>query len=409
MLLAGCPALDPPDLTPDPDAGGTHLVRLVHITDPQIVDEESPARSVRTDGIIGVSWRPQEDYAIHTLDATLHLINTIHERGGAEGRPVDFVVMTGDLADLAQFNELQWFMDTMDGKVVTPDSGVADGAARDRLEARNPKLPYAATGLDTAIPWYTCYGNHDALATGNFAIDRGASNPEEWFAPLFPIVADVIGYHLLDPAWDFMLPTADRSPAIVTGSGPPLGPDGLQVDLAALEAGPIAPDPARRFLSKRDFIALHLESTGSPAGHGFSQAALSRGETWFSVRPLSDVPVRLIVFDTVAAGAHYGLPLYYGALTRQHLDNFIIPALEAATKAGEWIVLASHHPPDDFAIPFPDATVGTDEFHAAVSRYPGVVLHLVGHTHRNRARTIPGTFPYIEIETSAIIDFPQEG
>lgn len=404
-LLPGCPPLDSPDLAPRPGGDATHLLRLVHISDPQIVDEESPARSVRTDGLIPVSWRPQEAYAVHTLDATLQRINDIHDTG----RPVDFVVVTGDLTELAQYNELQWFVDTMDGKTVTPDSGAADGIEREADAARNPKLPYAAAGLDPAIPWYTCYGNHDGLAAGNFAIDRRAADPVDWHAPLLPVVASTLGYHLLDPDWNFMLPTADASPAVIEGGGPPLRPGSIQIDLAALEAGPIPPDPARRFLNKRDFIALHLASTSVPAGHGFSRRALALRETWFSARPVPDVPLRLIVFDTVAAGPHYGLPLYFGALTREHLEQFIVPELDAAVAAGEWVILASHHPPADFSIPFLGETVSTREFRATVSGYPGVVAHLIGHTHRNHAATIPGPYPYLEIETSSLIDFPQEG
>lgn len=409
VALAGCPALETPDLSPQPDATGTHLVRLAHISDIHILDEESPARSVRTDDLINVSWRPQESYSVQTLDATLQRINAIHAEGRTADRPVDFVLATGDLTDLAQHNELAWFLATMDGKMVTPDSGVLDGADRPLPDAINPKLPYNAVGLDPAIPWYTCYGNHDGLATGNFPINRDLPNPQDWFAPLFPIVADVIGFHALDPLWNSMLPTADLSPAALSGRGPILLPDSQQIDLAALEAGPIEPDPARRFLSSRDFIQQHLASSTPPRGHGLTRRSLARNETWYTARPVPNVPLRLIVFDTVAAGPYYGLPLYYGALSREHLENFIIPALGAATAAGEWIILASHHPSEDFSLPFPADTVSTAEFRALLSSYPGVVLHLAGHTHRNHASVIPGAYPYLEIETGAIIDYPQEG
>lgn len=404
-LLAGCPPLETPDLSPRPAPGEQHLLRLAHITDPQIVDEESPARSVRTEDVISVSWRPQEAWAVHTLDATLQRINAIN----AAGPPVDFVLMTGDLIDLAQYNELQWFVDTMDGKVVTVDSGALDGLDRHPDPAINPKLPYSAAGLDPSIPWYTCYGNHDGLAVGNFPIDRTAPRPAEWFAPLLPIAAEAMGFHLIDPAWDFMLPTADVSPAVILGGGPPLAPGSQQVDLSALEAGPIPPDPARRFLSPRDFVALHLASSGRPAGHGFTRRALTRGETWYSARPIPGAPLRLIVFDTVASGPHYGLPLFYGALLREHFETFVVPELEAAHRAGDWVILASHHPSVEFSLPFPGQTVSTEEFRAALAKYPGVLMHLVGHTHRNHASIIPGANPYLEIETGAIIDYPQEG
>ena len=116
FILSGCPTA--PDLTPRPNAG-ERLIRLVHLSDPQLVDEESPARSLRTESLIAPSWRPQEAWGVHTLDATLRRVNALH----TAGPPVDFAVITGDMCDLAQVNELQWFIDTMDGREVTPDSG----------------------------------------------------------------------------------------------------------------------------------------------------------------------------------------------------------------------------------------------------------------------------------------------
>lgn len=409
LLLAGCPRPAGPELVPRPDATDTHLLRLIHISDPQIVDEESPARAVRTESLIAPSWRPQEALGIHTLDATLQRINALHEAGRPLDRPVDFVLMTGDLCDLAQENELQWFMDTMDGNDVTADSGALDGDLRDVPDALNPKLPYAAEGLDSEIPWYTCYGNHDGLATGNFPIDRVADDPDEWFAALFPFVANTLGFHDIDPAWNVMLPTADQSPARITGTGPPLLAQGTILDLDALEAGPIEADPGRRFLSRRSFIEAHLDSTSAPRGHGFTEGSLAREEVWYSVRPVPEVPLRLIVFSSVASEGPEKLPLYYGVLTRAHFDDFLIPELEAAAAAGEWVIVASHHPSDDFNVPYPGPKVSTAEFRRTLARYPGVILHLTGHTHQNRARIIPGDFPYIEIQTGSIIDYPQEG
>lgn len=409
LLMSGCPRPVGSELDPRPGSGDTHLIRMVHISDTQIVDEESPARSVRTESLIAPSWRPQEALGIHTLDATLQRINALNAAGKSLGRPVDFVLMTGDLCDLAQENELKWFMDTMDGNEVTVDSGARDGDLRGVPEDINPKLPYAAQGLDAEIPWYTCYGNHDGLATGNFFIDQRAPDEEEWFAPLFPFVADAMGFHAIDTDWNYMLPTASVSPARITGSGPPTLLNGTILNLNALEAGPIVADPGRRFLSRRSFIEAHLDSTSLPRGHGYSDASRAREEVWYSVRPMPDVPLRLIVFNSVATGEHDKLPLYYGVLTREHFESFLIPELEAAQAAGEWVIVASHHPSDDFNVPYPGPKVSTREFRQTLARYPNVVLHLAGHIHQNRARVISGAHSYIEIETGSIIDYPQEG
>ena len=52
----------------------------------------------------------------------------------------------------------------------------------------------------------------------------------------------------------------------------------------------------------------------------------------------------------------------------------------------------------------------THTFRAALGSYPNVLMHLNGHTHRHRAdRISAGPFPYVEIATASVIDYPQEG
>ncbi len=408
-LFGGCPPVLDTDLTPQPAAEGQHLLRLVHITDPQIVDEESPARAVRFSEFSSGAWRPQEAFGVHTLDATLQAINRLHEAGATTDRPVDFVVVTGDLADSAQHNELQWFLDTMDGAVVTPDSGVLDGVDRAVPPELNPKLAYDAVGLDRDIPWYTCFGNHDGLAVGNFPINRDPLAQNDWFAPLLAPVAQLLGFHELALDNNAMRATDNWSPIALLGSGVPVTTPNYRLDYARVSPGAIIPDGARRFLSKEDFIALHLASESTPTGHGFTQESRQTGATYYSVRPLPDVPLRLIVFDSVADNKPYGIPAYFGVLERAHFEQFILPELAAAAEAEEWVILASHHPASDFDLGLVGDRVRAGEFRTAVAQYPNVIMHLNGHTHIERADIVRGANPYLEISTSAIIDYPQEG
>ncbi len=405
--LAGCPPDVPVDLTPAGD-GGTHLFRMAHITDPQIVDEESPARAVRFTDFNRSAWRPQEAFGVHTLDATLQVINRLHTE--APARPVAFVAVTGDLVDSAQRNELQWFIDTMDGKVVTPDSGEADGVFRMGDPALNPKRAYDAVGLAPDIPWYTCFGNHDSLAVGTFAIDRSLPQPGDWSAPLLPVVADFLGLRAMGLGGNRLLATDDWSPAVLLGSGVPLLAASNRLDLTQLTAGPVVPDRARQFLSKADFIALHLASETEPPGHGFTATSLAEGATHYVAHPVPGVPLRLIVFDTVAHTARPGFPAHFGTLEPAHFEGFVVPQLEAAAAAGEWVILASHHPSSDFDAGLVGERVRTHTFRAALGAYPNVLMHLNGHTHRHRAdRISAGPYPYLEIATASVIDYPQEG
>ena len=98
------------------------LVRLGHITDAQVVDEESPGRLAIFDNLVSVAWRPQEAYSAHLLDGAVRAVNRYHR----EVAPVDFLIHTGDALDNAQGNELRWFLQVLDGGQVNPLSGMDD-------------------------------------------------------------------------------------------------------------------------------------------------------------------------------------------------------------------------------------------------------------------------------------------
>lgn len=405
--LGGCPSGGPGD--PLPGGGGEHLIRFVQISDTQIVDEESPARLVRFVALTRSAWRPQEAYGVQTLDATLRVINDRVAAKGATEFPIDFLVATGDLADGCQHNELRWFIDTMDGKAVLPDSGAPDGAERDQEPEDNPKLMYQTEGLNPSIPWYTVFGNHDGYAVGVFNIDRSAEDSRDWVAPLLRPVALLTGLHDLRPPSNEFSPTSDRSPAVIRASEELIESDTLMLRQDLLEAGPVVPDPDRRFVSRKMFIEEHFNTTTQPVGHGFDDGNRETGCTRYSTRPKKDVPVRLLVIDTVAPYQIDGLPAHYGVMTREQFENFVKPEIEAAEDAGEWVLIASHHPSDDFDTPFPGLTVGAREFRRYLTSRTNVVAHICGHTHKNRVTQIDGPNPYYEIETGSIIDYPQEG
>ena len=85
--------------------------------------------------------------------------------GICSDKKLDFVLNTGDSVDNAQENELSWFLSTMRGGEVDPDSGTDQdplfGPNNDGNDA------FLAHGLLATIPWYSAIGNHDVLIQGN--------------------------------------------------------------------------------------------------------------------------------------------------------------------------------------------------------------------------------------------------
>ena len=62
-------------------------------------------------------------YTTHVLDAAVQTINALHKV-----TPFDFGIALGDACDNTQYNELRWYIDVIDGKMITPSSGAHKGA-----------------------------------------------------------------------------------------------------------------------------------------------------------------------------------------------------------------------------------------------------------------------------------------
>jgi 3',5'-cyclic AMP phosphodiesterase CpdA len=338
------------------------------LSDFQLGDDESPARIASDETPEHVSLvRPQEAYLPRALTAMNRTLRQI----AMNTRPFDFGIITGDCTDSAQFNELRWMIDLMDGKAqVHVDSGNDD----DPVPGANNDPKDAFDGVAFPAPWLYVPGNHDALVAGRSALtpdtralavgdhaQNGTRDYRQWFAPI----------------------VTDRVPA----------------------------DANRRPLTIDEAVAeLHVtEAVPGPVGHGYGLSPPNPGRGDYRYEALPGL-LRVLVLDT--SDRDGGTE---GIVPRSAFEGWLLPELEMARMDGVLVLLASHHSTTSIDQNAGDTdtvredTVGVEELEAAVAAYPEVVAWLVGHSHDHRVRAIENASgSYWEIMTSSLMDFPNQ-
>lgn len=386
------------------------LLFFGHITDAHLVDEESPARLVAAESyleVLGVrsAFHPQEDLTVQVLDAMVRTFNSIdHEQ------PLDFLLNSGDNVDNAHELELKWFLTALEGGEIDPDSGTN----QDPLSGPNNDAndPFIAGGLHKTIPFYGAMGNHDIMLQGNV-----------------PVAMREIYNSIVQKYLEFMVihnPTGNHSNAVITPKTTPPDPE-------ELKAGEITPDTRRRGLTGKEFIKLHLQYQTTRPVLGFPRNLLGREFGYYSVKPKSGVPIKMIVLDTTCR-----LGSLLGVLDKTQYDEFLIPELERAKQENELVMLVAHHPSGSIT-PLPlfeaelnsrygrndnirglihelvaemqsrETYISRDDLQETLKSYPNVFLYVTGHTHNNKVEHIGESgHGYWEITTSSLLTYPQQ-
>ena len=349
------------------------LLSFVGLTDIHIIDEESPARTIGLNGIARDAWRRQECYSTQLLDAMVRKIVKLNALS-----PVDFVMVTGDVIDNCQKNELAWFLQLMKGGPIVPNSG----ALEDALAGPNndPNDGFVAQGLGT-IPWYSTVGNHDGLIQGNLAVSEKTGYASYTGDPTRDEIRNLSPARVNVPT---CLPIPDdeaQEPARCTAVSP-----------KELKRGELVADTERRHLSREDFLAMHV----ADGEHGYTDENVQSGKGDYVVDPIPTMPIRLIVMDTCSnTGAQ-------GAYTNEQFDNFLEPALQAAQNENRLVIVVSHHSSEHI-------WGKSGKLRRLLNTYCNVLVHLVGHHHTNQVIAHRGDTPendYWEVQTCSLAEWP---
>lgn len=402
------------------------LLSFFTITDVHITDKESPAQPLYYEwsqpaGSLACNssaYSPVILASTHVLDAAIQTINAVHKTS-----PFDFGISLGDVCNNTQYNELRWYIDVLDGKVITPSSGDHAGAG-----FIDYQKPFKASGLDHSIPWYQVLGNHDQFWMGSC-----------YESPLLQtahisstiLTTDNLAAHCQN------IGQPGFYAGVIDGSDP-LGPvilSGPQQDYPVPPS--VVADPDRRSLStpvssSQNWIREFFNTTTTPVGHGFNlvNPAMGSDSACYSFVPKANIPIKIIVLDDTCKGP--GQPNYAGASLDQVRLDWLKQELQAGQDNNQLMIIAAHIPfkvyknlvtdpaqvdtdPQIMTLFLPSpaySVVNDDSLLTVLQGYPNLIMWIAGHRHMNtvtpQIHLTDPTRSFWEVETSSLRDFPQQ-
>ena len=409
------------------------------ITDVHITDKESPLQLIylqQEDPVYASTntslYSPIMPYTTHVLDAAVQTINALHAQN-----PFMFGICLGDAANSSQFNELRWFIDVMDGKVITPSSGSHAGAG-----TIDYQTPYKAAGLDPSIPWYSVLGNHDHFFIGSAPVDgdpslglREAFTGSTVFATgdgLVPLIQQIKADPEIFPTMYDLNAAIKRTfyMGVIDGSTP----DGNIIDAgetASIGPAPtVVPDPDRRPLLKAQWVQEFFNTTSDPTGHGFNLTPLGMGEGFacYSFIPNPQAPLKIIVLDDTQSETDGSHDVHGHAYLDMRRWEWLKDELAAGQASNQLMIIAAHIPigvaaigeevewwessHDPYATEQNAATLA--ELVAELQNAPNMLMWIAGHRHVNTVKAFvsPDTDApekgFWQVETTSLRDFPQQ-
>lgn len=383
------------------------LLSFFTITDIHITDKESPSQLIylqqlnaRNAHVTSVYF-PVMLHTPHVLDAAIQTINALHKKN-----PIDFVISLGDTCNSTQYNETRWYIDVIDGKLITPSSGAHVGA-----DIIDYQKPFKAAGLDPAIPWYQVIGNHDHFWMGSFPVSDFLR--QSYVSDTVLAMGDVLANRANIKRADYYMGVLDGGTlyGTIINAGPVKN---------FASAPKVIADPNRRSLAKTEWMSEFFNTSSRPVGHGFNMTDVKNGFACYSFIPKANIPIKIIALDDTqreddGSGDIHG----HGFLDVARL-NWLKKELADGQAADQLMIIAAHIPigVDNFEMGWwNDAqnAITQSDLIKELQRYPNFILWIAGHRHCNTVKAFVSRdsvnhpeHGFWQIETASLRDFPQQ-
>lgn len=370
-------------------------------------------------------------YTPQTFDAAIQTANALHKKD-----PFDFFISLGDVCNTSMYNELRWYIDIIDGKVITPSSGDHRGA--DTIDYQKP---FQAAGLDKSIPFYQALGNHDHFLIGSFPVyenglDGSYISDTVWSAPnelLIPNTNTFPGLFNINRIKDQSYQHYYQG--VIDGTTP-LG--SIKYSGALATAPKVVADPDRRSLHRGEWIQEFFNTTTSPKGHGFNLVATNKniglvpvaeraGFACYSFVPKSNVPLKVIVLDNTQREDDGSLDIHGHGFLDAARWAWLQAELDDGQAANQLMIIACH-------IPIAVNNIGTEmewwlgdanatianactitELVTKLQNTPNLLMWIAGHLHVNTVKAFVSPDPagapekgFWQVLSSSLRDFPQQ-
>ncbi len=378
-----------------PATKSTQLTQFFTMSDIHIVDMQSATQPLyfgeKPEAGMQSAYTGSMLYSTQTFNTAIRSVNLLNKSS-----KIDFGLFLGDAVNNAQKNELDTYLNIIQGRMVSPNSNPSVTYMTEYTQ------PFKAEGLD--VPWYQVLGNHDHFWEGS----QGFTNKVRKSAVGDSVMKqglvqgtqstegnDVYG-GIIDPSTEY---------GQIIMSGIPFSGDEI--------THKIVPNIERQVITSTDFINM------IPKGHGLKIDTTKDPLGCYTLDPKTGVPLTVIVLDDTAPQDQKFTDKSLDSQTTNAAMSFFSKEkltwlknqMDKAQADNKLIVIATHIPLGIEQMWSSSSEVSRKEFIDTLNSYPNMTLLLAGHRHLNTVtmfQTEDKSNGFWQVETSSLRDFPQQ-